>query len=98
MSIVLVWIIGAIIAAVVAKNKKRNAAAWVIGCVLLSPLIILILLVLPPLASENIQVEKTKQCPHCAERIKAEAVVCKHCGRDIPKDEVQQASSPYEFK
>lgn len=27
--------------------------------------------------------EKNKKCPHCAEWIKAEAKVCKHCGRDV---------------
>jgi len=25
----------------------------------------------------------TRKCPYCAEQIKAEAQVCKHCGRDI---------------
>lgn len=25
----------------------------------------------------------TKTCPHCAERVKAAAKVCKHCGRDL---------------
>ncbi len=25
----------------------------------------------------------TKQCPYCAELVKEEAVVCKHCGREI---------------
>ncbi len=25
---------------------------------------------------------ETRQCPHCAEQIKTEATVCKHCGRE----------------
>ena len=28
----------------------------------------------------------TKECPFCAEIIKARAVVCKHCGKDLPED------------
>ncbi len=26
---------------------------------------------------------ETRKCPHCAEVIKAEAQVCKHCGREV---------------
>jgi hypothetical protein len=26
----------------------------------------------------------TQKCPYCAERVKLEARVCKHCGRDLP--------------
>lgn len=34
--------------------------------------------------------EATKKCPYCAETIKAEAVVCRFCGRDLLNRQPQQ--------
>lgn len=34
------------------------------------------------IAKERMMRAMTKQCPHCLAKIKKEATICKHCGRD----------------
>lgn len=81
MSVVLIWIIGAIVAGVVANNKRRNALAWVLGSLLLTPLLVIILLVLPTL-------EGKKRCPNCGLWLKKEETVCIRCKKEQPDSEL----------
>jgi hypothetical protein len=84
-----IWFIAAIAAGIIASNKNRSAVGWAIATFLLSPLLIIIILVLSKKegSPENLATRGSKKCPFCAEEIKAEAVVCKHCGKDLPEQQ-----------
>ena len=76
----------------VAKNKGREPISWFFIGFLLGPFGLIWALVASKDAQgiEQIQVRdgELKKCPFCAELIKPEAVICKHCGREQPAIEV----------
>lgn len=76
----LFWVVlGALIGVAAAQRKGFSVAGGIIGGMLLGPLAILMFAV-----SGVSSGDKAKKCPFCAEWVKAEAKICKHCHKELP--------------
>jgi hypothetical protein len=63
MELLVVWIVVAIVGAIVAGNKGRSGVGWFFICLLLTPLAVLILLALPTLKSPEPRPLSSLWCP-----------------------------------
>ncbi len=88
MLIILFAVILGLIPARIAQVKGRDFISWWIYGSLLFLVALIHSLVLKAdsriLEAEQLR-DGGRRCPHCAEIIKAEARVCRFCGRDLPQ-------------
>jgi hypothetical protein len=92
-NLLFIWLGLAIVVGIAAAHRGRSGTGWLLLAVVISPLIAgLLVLALPDPNKERQQREFSRKCPLCAELVRREAIVCKHCGRDLPayhRDEEQ---------
>lgn len=95
MDILLLWFIFAVIVGVAASSRGRSGFGWFVLAIVISPLIAGLLMALMPSLTASADAERPTpsthvKCPDCAELVRKEARVCKHCGcRLIPQPDLR---------
>jgi len=87
--LLLVWIFFCIGTGFLAKSRGREPVGFALLAFVVSPLVACIVLLVMPVNTHELDrvsvvAGSSRKCPFCAEVVKAEAAVCRFCGRDIP--------------
>jgi hypothetical protein len=86
MDFIIYAILLGLIPAIIAKKKGKSFLLWwFFGFALFIVALPLILIKKPDTESieKNLLKEGMKKCPYCAELVKSEASICKHCGKNF---------------
>ena len=90
---VALWIVFAIVVAMIAAARGRSAIGWLLVSLVASPLIGgILVLALPSLVGRPTPATHVK-CPDCRELVLKDASVCKHCGCRLVPEAAQLAAA-----
>lgn len=102
MSFITIWVIFAVMAAVVAGAKDRSVFGWLLLGFVFGVFALLLVAALPslrpaPASAENAPDPRTHVlCPDCKEPVRKEAIVCRHCGAKlIPSTDSDQPKTRF---
>lgn len=89
-TILVVWIVGAIVVAMIARSRGLNAGGYILLSILLSPLIGIIFVLLAKPAST----ERRAPCWQCKEQVVEGATQCRFCGAKLVWPGTPQPPAP----
>jgi hypothetical protein len=84
--ILVAMVLGALVGVIAQAKGRGFFGRWIYGTLLFVVAIIHVLVIRPNATGVEARAlvgGDTRKCPHCAEIIKAEAKVCRYCGRDV---------------
>lgn len=97
----ILWIACGIFSAIIASSKGRSGFGWLVLGLIFGVLALLAVGFMPAVKIGDAMqkmgqppIAPERKCPFCAETIKAEAIVCKHCGRDVEPVAIEEAATP----
>ncbi len=88
--IFILWFSLSLFAASIANKKGRSGNAFFFLAFFLSPVVGIIAALAADSSPEGIERNEllkglSRKCPFCAELVKKDAAICKHCGKDLPE-------------
>ncbi len=87
-ALLVAWVAMAFAVAYVAGQKNRSKVGFFWLSIFLSPLIGFLVAIAIPRGSKN--ASRLSQCPYCKEEIVVDALVCRHCGKELDPETQQK--------